>query len=350
MALARTFGDFVQQAALETFHASGLGSVLGMRHAGRGGVFMFHSAVPHRAEHLNYDLRASTGYLDRFLTSMAGAGIDVICIDDLIDRLTDENARRFVVVTFDDGYVDNLEHALPVFEKHNAPFTIYVSTGMITRQLYCWWIGLERLFLQNTKVEIAALGKRWVTERFDEKLRAYKETRNWVAVDVTGRAPLLSTVFERYGISMEALVGEIGLSPDQLVSLARHPLVTIGGHTVRHLELAKLADADAFDEIYQDKIYLEATMGRPVEHFAYPYGGETACGVREGQFARTLGYRTAVTTRHGCVSNSHLDCVHLLPRLGVTRRYESVSLGHVQVQGVVAALKDCRALRARPSQ
>jgi peptidoglycan/xylan/chitin deacetylase (PgdA/CDA1 family) len=99
---------------------------------------MLHSIVPDRSACLAPGLSTSTAFIDRLLTSLARAGIDVIGIDDVVPRLQRTDGRRFVVATLDDGYADNLLHALPLFERHNAPLTVFVTTGMITGDLYCW--------------------------------------------------------------------------------------------------------------------------------------------------------------------------------------------------------------------
>src|SRR5262245_6029253 len=56
--------------------------------------------------------------------------------------------RRAVVVTFDDGYFDNLANAKPLLEHYNIPATLFVTTGYTQRQREFWSDELERLLLQ----------------------------------------------------------------------------------------------------------------------------------------------------------------------------------------------------------
>jgi peptidoglycan/xylan/chitin deacetylase (PgdA/CDA1 family) len=318
---------------------SAIRHVVAGRYAGRGAIYMFHSVVPDRSNYLTAGLRSSTDFLDRLLASFRRADIEILSIDDLVSRLRSTNRQRFVVATFDDGYADNLRYALPIFEKHNAPLTIYITSGMITRSLYCWWIGLERLFLQNSTVEIPPMDRRWTTHTIREKVRAFKEASSWVSSGITARAPLLRATFARYGLSMPDIVKSIGLSVDQLKVLGNHPLVTIGGHTDSHPELSRMQQADAYSEIFGNKRFLEDLLQTPVDHFAYPFGGKSACGQREASLVQDAGYTTAVTTLHGCVFEQHLQNLHILPRIGISRQYESVGLAHLQVDGVIAALR-----------
>jgi peptidoglycan/xylan/chitin deacetylase (PgdA/CDA1 family) len=332
----------IERIAVELVYRTGLSGLVARWYAGRGAIFMFHSVTPDRSAHLDLDLRTSTTFLDRLLSSLRAADIDVLSIDEVIPRLTSTNRRRFVVFTFDDGYADNLNFALPIFEKHQAPFAVYVATGIVTRQLYGWWIGLERLLLDNDRIEISPLERRWTTSSRAEKRLAYKEVCDWVSTDIEARAPLLQSTFVRYGVSIPALLEETGLTAEQVRILGRHPLVTIGGHTKSHFELAKMPETDARDDIVANRRFLERILDGPVDHFAYPFGGPDACGAREARLTAAAGFKTAVTTRHGCVFERHLDCAHFLPRVGINRPYESLGLAHLQVDGVIAAVKALR--------
>jgi peptidoglycan/xylan/chitin deacetylase (PgdA/CDA1 family) len=329
-----SYPDILDRTAVELMFRSGTSRAIAKRFGGRGAVFMFHSVVPDRSTCIAPRLSTSTNFLDRLLASFRRAEIDIISVDDLALRLQSTNRRRFAVATFDDGFADNLQYALPIFEKYNAPMTVYVTTGMITRSLYCWWTGLERLFLENSTVEIPPIGRRWAAHTIAEKARAYKETSDWVSDHIMERAPLLRSTFAHYGLSMPAIVKSIGLSIDQLMTLGRHPLVTIGGHTETHPELSRLEQAEACNEIVANKRFLENVIQKPVDHFSYPYG---ACGEREAGLVQDAGYKTAVTTRNGCVFQRHLESPHRLPRMG--SRYESLGLAHLKVDGLIAALR-----------
>jgi peptidoglycan/xylan/chitin deacetylase (PgdA/CDA1 family) len=57
--------------------------------------------------------------------------------------LENDRSHRYAVLTFDDGYRDNVSMALPILERHNAPFLIYVPTGGPARTLQAWWLGLR---------------------------------------------------------------------------------------------------------------------------------------------------------------------------------------------------------------
>ena len=52
---------------------------------------------------------------------------------------------KSIAITLDDGYRNNFEQALPVFQRHAVPFTIYVCPGFAERTSELWWEALERI-------------------------------------------------------------------------------------------------------------------------------------------------------------------------------------------------------------
>ena len=113
--------------------------------AGVGAILMLHHVrdAPYRRFLPNEHLTVSPDFLDKTLTWMGERNIDVISMDEVALRLKDPqlapNQRRFVAITFDDAYRDNLQFALPVLEKHQAPFTVYVASGLVEGLADVWW-------------------------------------------------------------------------------------------------------------------------------------------------------------------------------------------------------------------
>ena len=304
-----------RRAVVESVYRSGLSAAIGIRYGGIGSIFMFHHVVPDVSAHLNDALYVNARFFSAWLASLRKNGVDIISLSDAVERIRDPgprpSKRRFVAITLDDGYADNFTCALPVLEKFNAPFTIYVATDLVERGRGLWWIGLERLIAQNNAVEVPPMQKRFATSSLADKKTALDEITDWVAADIERRAPLLRDVFNRYRISAIDATDEAGLSQEQLRALARHPLATIGGHTTAHRDLTALNERQAYREISDNKLFLENLLHIPIEHFAYPYG---ACSTREAALAAQAGFKTATTTRMGCLFPEHRDHLLALPR------------------------------------
>ena len=70
-------------------------------------------------------------------------------------RLVERNfVRRFACFTFDDGYRDNRDFALPVMRELDAPFTVYVASDFAEGTGHLWWIALETMIAKAASIEV----------------------------------------------------------------------------------------------------------------------------------------------------------------------------------------------------
>jgi len=281
--------------------------------AGQGAIFLLHEVQENPAAHLSTAL--PTGVLDWMLGWLRREGWDIISLSEAVERLCQGecSARRFAVFTFDDGYKDNFINALPIMEKHNAPFTVYVPTQAISRELYSWWLGLRELFLKNDIVDLSSMGRRFECSTLAEKTLALQCASDWVNQDYS-RANELNKDFLVYNLSAAEINEKYFLSKNLLRKISKHPLVTIGGHTTSHVALSCLDTAAALKEIRDNKQYLQSLLDTPVDHFAYPYGVARACSLRDAELVASAGYKSAVTARFFAVPNRVVN-MHFLPRI-----------------------------------
>lgn len=317
-------------------HLSGLSRLVAARYRGRGMIFALHSVVADDTFYPDYTLRCSTRRLEWALQWLRDEGLDFVSLDEAVRRLGDGNPRPFACFTLDDGYADNLTRALPIMERFGAPFTVFVTTGMVTREIDGWWFGLAALVRSHDRVELPATGLRFECADPPGKQLAFKTIESMVHKDFR-LLPHLREAIARSTIDCRTLVDREALSQEQLRRLARHPLVTIGGHTTTHRNLAE-APAPAVEwEMAENRRFLQDITGQPVEHFAYPFGHERACGEREAQICRAAGFRTAVTTRAGTLFAEHAHDLHALPRLHLADD-DTASTLRCKVDGVYRAI------------
>lgn len=290
----------------EALWRSGLSAAIGSRHAGIGSLFMFHRVLPAGAARIRDDLTVTDRFLRAFLSFLRRRRVEVISLGEAVEALRGERprpaGRPFVAITFDDGYADTLPHAAPLLEEFGAPFAVHVTTEMVENGESLWWPALERLVRRRDLVEIPPMERRFRVASGRAKASALSSVSRWVGADPAGRAPLLGPVFRRYGVSPAETAEEEGLSRTQLRELSANPLATIGGHTESHPDLTQLPEPEAAREITANRAYLERVCERPVEHFALPYGRG---GARELEMAGRAGFRTALTTRSGCLFPEH---------------------------------------------
>ncbi len=118
-------------------------------------------------------------------------------------------------------------------------------------------------------------------------------------------------------------------------ALAGDPLVSVGVHSVSHPMLARLAASEAEREMGDARDELRSRLGVEVTSIAYPYGSPGACGAREFETAKRLGFVAGVTTMRGNLRRAHRESVYSLPRhtLGMVphcrTRYLGISLNGV---------------------
>jgi peptidoglycan/xylan/chitin deacetylase (PgdA/CDA1 family) len=170
-----------------------------------------------------------------------------------------------------------------------------------------------------------------------EKSAAYERVY-WGLRRLPNEADILAVTDDlaaRYGLDMGAKADELCMDWEEIRALAIDPLVTIGAHTVNHVMLGKAADEVARSELKLSREALEAKLGAPVRHLAYPYGGRDLVGTREFRIAADLGYLTAVTTRPGVLFPEHARELMALPRVSLNGLYQG--LRHVQVLASGAA-------------
>lgn len=175
---------------------------------------------------------------DKHMALLKKMGFETLTFEDLQDgrliRRLDAN-KRYIMLTVDDGYVDNLELMLPVLQKYDFKAIVYVVTGETFN--------------------------RWDVENPSNPEKS---------------VPLMNA--------------------EQVKQLAESGHIEIGGHTLTHPKLDTLTDEQQRFEIIENKKALEATLGKSLTSFAYPFGEHNQASK---QIAKEAGYQYAVATNSG---------------------------------------------------
>ncbi len=301
--------------------------------SGVGHILMFHRVCPKTENpriHYNTQLEVTPQYLENALAFFKDRRYEFISLDRMY-RYFQENKfpKKFVVVTFDDGYLDNLTHAFPILKKHNIPFTIYVSTNFPDREAVLWWDLLEDLLLERETISIKTGNER---RQFNcasptEKEEAFAAIRSIIIrFGETDFINKIREIFEDLGVDIYKKTAESALSWEQVSQLGKEPLVTIGAHTLNHYALSKLPEALARYEVSQSKEKIESYIGRGVDHFAYPFGGPEHIAAKDLTIVRENGFKTAVTTIPGNIFPAHRDHLDYLPRVHMRDKIDNRQL------------------------
>ena len=334
------FRNALIRAGFAGFRASGLHRLARAATRGRGVVLTFHRVLharsPARRYAPNRNLEITPEFLDLALQVVRGEGFNLVSLDEARRRIVDPRSEPFAAVTFDDGYRDTFEVALPVLERRSAPFAVYCATGFIERTARLWWLELEEAIRRLETVELSVGSRRLrLAARTPEEKSAAFDSIYWLLRE-RSEAELLETIGElarRAVVEGGRLGEELFMDWSELEALSRHQLATIGAHGVTHRRLAQWSAAEAQAEMAGSKAALEARLGIPVRHFAYPVGDATSAGRREFDLARELGFETAVTTRPGMLFDDHAGRLTELPRISVNGRWQSVDAMEILLTG-----------------
>jgi peptidoglycan/xylan/chitin deacetylase (PgdA/CDA1 family) len=187
-------------------------------------------------------LSVPVGLFDEQMAQLHELGFNVVGLDDVLVYFGDgaELPERSVLITFDDGYRDNLEHAAPVLERHGYPAVLFVPIAYLD----------DRLPLPHEE-RLAARG-------------IVNSTLDWGEL----------AELEAAGVRIES-------------------------HGISHRPLADLALDEAAREIVLSKLRLEDRLGRQVRSFAYVKGSEAHYKPVHLSLLRQAGYDVAFTSVSG---------------------------------------------------
>ncbi|MEA2861489.1 MAG: hypothetical protein QOC72_3528, partial [Methylobacteriaceae bacterium] len=148
------FREKIISAGFTAFGATGIHRLAAPLTRGLGAILMFHHVRPwvERDFAPNRLLEITPQFLDAALTRVTARGFDLVSLDAALERIKAPGERPFVVLSFDDGYHDNVAHALPILEKHAAPFTMFVTSGFADRTARLWWVELEEAIRRLDRV------------------------------------------------------------------------------------------------------------------------------------------------------------------------------------------------------
>jgi peptidoglycan/xylan/chitin deacetylase (PgdA/CDA1 family) len=318
------------EAGFAAFRLSGLHRAVAPLTRGRGVILTFHRVRPFAPPSPGYApnrlLEIEPDFFDAALTLVRRLGFEFVSLAEARRRLV-EGGPRFAAVTFDDGYRDTRDFALPILEKHAAPATVFFATGFLDRSARLWWLELEEALrrLDAATVEVdgrtvaveagAPAEKTAAFERIYWALRARPEEELLAATGALAAAA---------GVSSGEIADQLFMDWNEAAAFAQRPLVTVGAHSRAHRMLAKWPEAEARAEMAGSKAALEDRFGRAVDAFAYPVGEPTSAGPREFALAREVGFACAVTTRPGMLYADHATHLWALPRVSVNGMWQSL--------------------------
>jgi peptidoglycan/xylan/chitin deacetylase (PgdA/CDA1 family) len=276
-------------------------------------------------------------------------------LKDLIGAYQNKSIpNRAVVITFDDGYADNLYNAKPLLERFDFPATVFVTTGYLGQERQFWWDETERLFLlpgtipKKLSLEINGHIYQWdlgQASHFSDT--EYKDYRRWNILEKKNphirhrlyreiyqllwnlspdqRQRKLDEVLVWAGLDTVGRPDYRSLSGEEVSRLAEGGLLEVGAHTVTHAVLARLSIDCQRQEIQNSKARLEGILNKTIESFSYPYGSRNDYSQDTVSLVRESGFNCACSNFEGlvCQDSGQFELPRVLIRDWGAAEFES---------------------------
>tara|TARA_B100001057_G_scaffold201118_1_gene201869 strand:- start:2789 stop:3790 length:1002 start_codon:yes stop_codon:yes gene_type:complete len=234
---------------------------------------------------------------------------NVISINDINKNL---DQKKKIIITFDDGYLDNFENALPVLEKYECPAIIYIVTSFLDNKNYPWWLKIwniiqqkQFIFYNQKKLDIS-------NDRLKFKIYNFF-CKKIVLMNKSEQISFFKEVMKNYDNFSNNQSKEF-LSKNDLIKLGDSRLIEIGCHTHNHQNLKILNEFELKDEIEKSKLFLEQILKREISHFSIPFGTKKTFSDKSLELIKKFNFKTIVTTEHG---NFDKKKMFRIPRIGI---------------------------------
>src|SRR5687768_2748762 len=219
---------------------------------------------------------------------------------------------RAACITFDDGYADNADIALPILQKYGVPATFFVASGFLDggRMFNDTVIELIRR-APGSAVDLGSLGLgRFSIGTVSERRQAiYHLLGKLKYLPVESRQSMVDAMCALVPVNLPC---NLMMTSDQVRELHRAGM-EIGGHTANHPILARMENNAAWADIACGKEALESIIRAPIRFFAYPNGKPGRDYLPDHvKMVKKLGFDAAVSTAHGAAAKS--SDLYQLPR------------------------------------
>lgn len=299
-------------------------------------VIMLHRILPDELiglKNINSGVKNSVGFLELLIKYLRSNNYKIVPLNDYYRRVS-MGESKLVAFTLDDGYLDNYLYAMPVFNKYNIPFAIFITKNYIDKNEILWWLALEELIMNCESLNTIDLGRLEITT--DElKGEAFIKLSQIIgALNDTENLNYLTNLYRMNSMELRGLF----MNWEHLKELSKNPLFTLGSHTISHPILSKLNETELATEIIESKKELEEKLNLEIFCFAYPFGKPDSYNLTNStKYLEEAHYEAAFNAAFGYneMGENKFD----LNRIGFSSNYESDSYIESNLGGFTALLK-----------
>ena len=297
--------------AASLFYSGALFLILRWRFRRSGVVLLYHRVLPEAECAQSFSSRAiivSPATFERHLRFLR-RHFTVLGPEEFREWLLNrrEYPRPPCLITFDDGWKDNLTHARPALKAHNLPAVIFLPTDYIGTGKAFWQERLSHLLYrfgqQPALRQHPLVARHGLSDLFTARHSELADHACALARTFKNRKPqetdnLIAEVAAALAGNDDPAGIDTYLSWDDVQTL-RPDGIAFGSHTVSHRMLTQIDPAAVTEELTESRRVLEQRLNAPVRLLAYPNGNHT---VDTCERARQAGYELAFTTIPGRVT------------------------------------------------
>lgn len=212
--------------------------------------------------------------------------------------------RKTIALTFDDGYKNNFEIALPILKKYNAPATFYLISKGLVNENFLVWPDIVDLVKKTASNDISVNG---VTFRFPTFVNeeSKMELLNYLKTCGAETEKLVLDLYSRFPQVKQKVLSHpellMVINGEELRKYINEPLIEYGSHSHTHFNMEFLNDDVAKNELAQSKEIIEKIIDKKVISFAYPDGSYTK---EINKAAKELGYLNLVAVEYKFSENN----------------------------------------------
>jgi len=272
----------------------------------------------------------SINYLRNILKYLKDKNYNFVSLEDLVLRSlrNDPPIEKAIVFTIDDGYLDQLQLAVPVFIEFQCPVTIFLITDLLENNQIPWDGLVENAINKcvEDNISISFNGNKIFLNLADHEHRnnaidEYIKFCKYLPED--SRSKAVSKLIKITKLNIYEYSDKKRHAPtwNEIRRIEKNNLIKFGSHSVSHSVLSNITDDRSLNEITQSFDKLKGELNNPVKIFAYPFGYKEDFTAREVNYLKEYGYNGAVTAIPGYFdqveSSRSPSSIYLIKRFGL---------------------------------
>jgi peptidoglycan/xylan/chitin deacetylase (PgdA/CDA1 family) len=202
--------------------------------------------------------------------------------------------KKYTLLTLDDGFADFQGDVLPILEAFAMPCIMFLTTGFIDGEMLPYEIELADIIQAVDRIQMDS-HRSYEFNSNGDRQAFYNEIRLQLKYESEAvRREYLTRLKDLHHLDNRVHTRGLFLSWDDVLMLDKHPLVSLGAHSVTHPSLKRISWLSAYNEIRQSKRTIESIVGHQIPFFSYPYGDHSFLVRLMVQFC---GFRYGFTTK-----------------------------------------------------